>query len=180
MDSTVSDWLHPIYQGPRFFPKGHPWFQGPFHGCPWERFYMFAYCGLVVEIQPLANILIIAPLSTSTKFLLVARNGGFSTRAAVSGRYIGEAHPGAGDDRVLQWPGAGHRARTVLQLQGAGCSSHVFACCLFVCLFVCFFFWGGVLFVWFVLVFLSFSFFFRGCCAQSFCLGGKRFCARKC
>ena len=38
------------------------------HGCRWEIFGMFAYCGLVVEIQPLDchNLGTFAPLPTST------------------------------------------------------------------------------------------------------------------
>ena len=37
----------------------------PSHGCCWETFYIFAYCGLVVEIQPLncyvLNIFLLLP-----------------------------------------------------------------------------------------------------------------------
>ena len=38
------------------------------HGCCWETFYIFACCGLVVEIPHItAKIQIVAPLPTSTK-----------------------------------------------------------------------------------------------------------------
>ena len=50
-------------QGPSFGGR-------PFHGC-WETFYVFAYCGKVVEIQPLNCIFvsIVAPLPTLTKLI---------------------------------------------------------------------------------------------------------------
>ena len=38
-----------------------------FHGCCWETFYIFAYCGVVGNPHLTAKILIFAPLSTSTK-----------------------------------------------------------------------------------------------------------------
>ena len=38
------------------------------HGCCWETFYIFAYCGLVGNPHPTANILTFPPLPTSTKY----------------------------------------------------------------------------------------------------------------
>ena len=38
-----------------------------FHGCRWETFYIFAYCGLVGHPHLTAKIYIVAPLPTSTK-----------------------------------------------------------------------------------------------------------------
>ena len=53
-----------VFQFKRFLvagPSGPPyyfvvffWLIWSFHGCRWETFYIFAYCGLVVEIQPLS------------------------------------------------------------------------------------------------------------------------------
>ena len=40
----------------------------PFHGCCWETFYIFAYCGLVGDPHLTTKIDIVAPLPTSTKF----------------------------------------------------------------------------------------------------------------
>ena len=37
------------------------------HGCRWETFYIFAYCGLVGNPHFTANILMFAPFPTSTK-----------------------------------------------------------------------------------------------------------------
>ena len=42
--------------------KGHS------HGCCRETCHIFAYCGLVVEIQPLICFFLFTPLPTSTKF----------------------------------------------------------------------------------------------------------------
>ena len=38
-----------------------------YHGCCWETFYMFAYCGLVGNPHLASKIQICAPLPTSTK-----------------------------------------------------------------------------------------------------------------
>ena len=59
-----------IWQGSRKQPRKGLEF--PFHGCCWETFYIFAYCGLVVEIQiHLAAQIrkLFAPLPTSTQFV---------------------------------------------------------------------------------------------------------------
>ena len=41
----------------------------PFHGCCWEAFYIFAYCGLVGNPRVTAIYLFITPLLLSTKLL---------------------------------------------------------------------------------------------------------------
>ena len=44
-----------------------PTFVTPLHGCCWETFFIFAYCGLVGNPHLTAKIQIFAPLPTSTK-----------------------------------------------------------------------------------------------------------------
>ena len=52
----------------QLFEEPVPFDASAAHGCCWETFYILAYCGLVVGIQPLhCCFFVFAPLPTSTK-----------------------------------------------------------------------------------------------------------------